>query len=144
MSAQPEGQKLRSAIDAVARWYREHITKSDEAELKCLGQEVVDRMARDIGVTAPELHDLARMGPGAAALLRRRMAELDLDPAEVGRLEPQTLQDLQRVCSMCEHHRRCTHDLSQDPANPVWKNYCPNAATLEVLNAEPWASRKEW
>lgn len=144
MSGQPEGQKARSPLDAVTQWYRDRIKHSDEAELKCLGEEAVERMAKDMGVTAPELHQLARMGPGAAALLRRRMVELDLDPAEVARLEPHTLQDLQRVCTMCEHHRRCARDLSQHPADSAWKDYCPNAATLEALNAEPWASRGEW
>jgi len=144
MSAQSEGQRSRSPINVLAQWFREHITKSDEAELKCLGDEVVERIAKDMGVTAPELHELARMGPGAAALLQRRMAELDLDPTEVARLEPNTLHDLQRVCTMCEHHRRCARDLSQHPADPVWKDYCPNAATLEALNAEPWAARREW
>ena len=41
-----------------------------------------------------------------------------------------TFQDLQRVCAMCESHRRCARDLARDSAIPAWKDYCPNAATL--------------
>jgi hypothetical protein len=25
-----------------------------------------------------------------------------------------------------------------------WQSYCPNAATLIALNAQPWAARSEW
>jgi hypothetical protein len=144
MSGRSEEQKSRSPLDAITQWYRERIKKSDDAELKCLGDAVVERMANDMGISANELHELARMGPGAAELLRRRLAALDLDPGEVGRLEPSTLHDMQRVCTMCEHHRRCARDLAGDPANPAWKDYCPNATTLEALNAEPWPARREW
>lgn len=143
MSAQLEQRKAHSPLDVIAQWFRGWTQKGAEAELKCMADEIVERMARDVGVTAPELHRLARLGPGAAELLRRRMAALDLDPREVGRVEPAALHDLQRVCSLCEHHRRCAHDLAHDPGNPAWKHYCPNAETLAALNAEPWASRRD-
>jgi len=144
MSAQPDGQKAHSPIGAIAQWFRGWTQKSTASELKCMADEIVERMARDVGVTAPELRTLARLGPDAAELLRRRMTALDLDPREVRRVEPAALQDLQRVCSLCAHRRRCAHDLAQDPGNPAWKDYCPNAETLAALNAEPWATRSEW
>ncbi len=101
-------------------------------------------MAKEIGVTAAELRRLASLGPGAADLLLRRMAALDLDRNEVSRIEPQTFQDLQRVCTLCESHRRCARDLGHDAADPAWQDYCPNAATLIALSALPWAARREW
>src|SRR5262249_2242005 len=73
----------------------------------------------------------------------RRMAALDLDRNEVSRTEPRTFQDLQRVCTMCNHHRRCSRDLARDSADPAWEDYCPNAATLMALNALPWRARTE-
>jgi hypothetical protein len=143
MSAQPDAQKAHSPIDAIAQWFRGWTRKSTASELKCMADEMVERMASDVGITAPELRALARLGPHSAELLRRRMTALDLDLGEVRRVEPAALQDLQRVCSLCAHHRRCAHDLAHDPGNPAWKHYCPNAETLTALNAEPWATPSE-
>jgi hypothetical protein len=72
------------------------------------------------------------------------MDALDLDRDEVVRTEPATFRDLQRVCTMCGHHRRCAHDLAYDPLDPEWKNYCPNEQTLKALSAMPGMVRQEW
>ena len=61
------------------------------------------------------------------------MVALDLDPAEVAQVGPQTSRDLQRVCSLCESKRRCVRDLTHDSAAPVWQDYCPNAQTLHGI-----------
>ena len=145
MSALSGGQKRRSPIEAISRWWRDWITTaSASSELRCCGEDEVERMAKDLSVSAAELRRLASRGPGAAQLLLRRMAALDLDRDEVARVEPRTFQDLQRACTLCESRRRCRRDLARDSADPVWQDYCPNAATLIALNALPWAARREW
>jgi DNA-binding transcriptional LysR family regulator len=144
MPGLPDEQKARSPFKAIAQWYRRWAQRSSASEFKCLGDDMVERMAQDVGMSSEELRRLARLGPGAADLLPQRMAALDLDQKEVAREEPQTLHDLQRVCAMCEYHRRCARDLGHDPDNPEWKHYCPNATTLEALNAQPWTWRGEW
>jgi Family of unknown function (DUF6455) len=145
MLALPGGQKSWSPIKALSQWWREWTTKSSaRLELKCCGEGEVERMAKDIGVSASELRTLANRSPDSADLLLRRMAALDLDRNEVSRTEPRTFQDLQRVCTMCNHHRRCRRDLARDSADPAWEDYCPNAATLMALNALPWRARSEW
>jgi hypothetical protein len=101
-------------------------------------------MAHDLGLPVSELCKLAEHGPEAADLLARRMAELNLDKNEVAATVPRTLQDLQRVCTMCESHRQCARDLGPEPADQAWENYCPNAAVLKMLNGLPWVSRSEW
>ena len=101
-------------------------------------------MAHDIGVSGAELHRLASRAPESADLLCRRMEVLDLDENEVARVERATFQDLQRVCSMCDCKKRCAGDLARNPADPVWKDYCPNAQTLTALNTLPWTARQEW
>ena len=72
------------------------------------------------------------------------LAELNLDKNEVAAVVPRTLQDLQRVCTVCESHRQCARDLGRDPADEAWENYCPNAAVLKILNGLPWVARSEW
>jgi cytochrome c len=57
--------------------------------------------------------------PDSAALLNRRLAALELDPAEIGRTQPQVLPDLQRVCTMCVNGRKCQHDLDRNRSDPV-------------------------
>ncbi len=143
MSALPSGQKSWSPFDAILQWCRDWAGSGPETQLKCFGDAEVERIAKDVGVSASELRTLAMFGPEAADLLLRRMAALDLDRTEVARIEPQTFQDLQRVCIMCEHHRRCARDFASDSASEAWKDYCPNAATLIALNALPWAARHE-
>ena len=130
----PYRQNSWSPIKAILQWCREW-TRSDS--LTCCGEEEIERIARDFGMSASDLHRLASLGSGSADLLLRRMATLNLDEDEVSQ-RTRTFQDLQRVCSMCESHRRCARDLASDPANPAWKDYCPNAATLIALNAVPW------
>ena len=141
MSALIDDQKPRSPLAAVKEWYRNWAHRG--SELRCCVDEEMARMAGDVGLTPAELRQLARRDPGAADLLRRRLAAIDLDQSEVARYEPQTLHDLQRVCTLCQYHRRCARDLAHDAADPSWKGYCPNAETLIALNVEPWATRAE-
>jgi hypothetical protein len=138
-------QKSRSPIEAISRWWRDWMRKgSASSELKCCGEGEVERIAKDVGVCAAELRRLMSRGPEAADLLLRRMAALDLDRNEVSRTEWRTFQDLRRVCALCESRRRCVRDLARDSADPAWRDYCPNAATLEALDALPWSARREW
>jgi hypothetical protein len=142
MSTLIDEQKPRSPFAAVKEWYRDWAQRA--SELSCCADEEIARMAGDVGLTPTELRQLARHGSGAANLLHQRLAALELDQREVARQEPQTLHDLQRVCSLCQFHRRCARDLAHNAADPAWKDYCPNAATLIALNAEPWPARAEW
>jgi hypothetical protein len=142
MLAIPGGQKSWSPIQTILQWWQDW-TEGGSA-LKCCGEETVERIAKDVGVSAPELRRLASLGPESADLLLQRMEVLDLDRNEVSQATPEAFRDLQRTCSMCESHRRCARDLARDAAVPAWKDYCPNAATLIALNALPWSSRREW
>jgi hypothetical protein len=145
VSSVPVGQKRSSPTKAVLQWWRGWTRRSAaRLALRCCGEDEVERMAKDVGMSACELRRLASLGPDSADLLLRRMAALDLDRNEVSRTEPRAFQDLQRVCTMCNHHRRCKGDLARDSSDPAWEDYCPNAATLMALNALPWRARSEW
>jgi hypothetical protein len=137
-----DAQEGHSPFQAVWQWCRE-LTGSQSSFGDC-GEESVERMAHDLAISTTELRQLANRGPESADLLPQRMAALDLDQNEVARTEPATMQDLQRVCTMCDCHRRCAHDLARDPLDPVWKEYCPNGQTFTALNALPWMVRQEW
>ena len=142
MSVLPVGGVRRSPLEVVSRWWRDWTQTG--SEFACGAEAEVERIARDLGVSAPELRSLARQGPKSADLLLRRMSELNLDPAEVARTEPATLHDLQRVCTMCQDHKRCSKDLARDPSGAQWQEYCPNVTTLKALDAMPWTARRDW
>jgi len=145
MTALSRDQEGRSTITAILRSCWDWVTGGSASELRCCGETEIERIAKDLQMSPAELRAVARQGPHAADLLLRRMAALDLDPAEVAEAGPQTFRDLQRTCSMCESKRRCARDLAHDSvADPAWKDYCPNAETLSALNVMPWASRREW
>ena len=142
MSALPVGGVRRSPLQVVSRWWRDWAETG--SEFACGAEAEVERIARDLGVSVPELRSIARQGPESADLLLRRMSELNLDPAEVARTEPATLHDLQRVCTLCQDHKRCSKDLAGDPSGAQWQEYCPNVTTLKALDAMPWTARRDW
>jgi hypothetical protein len=144
MTDLPDGEERRSRFEAMWRVLNDWVRRPSTPEVSCCGELEIDRIARDVRMTPSELRAMAKRGPGAADLLLKRMAALDLDPAEVAQVGPETFRDLQRVCSLCESKRCCVRDLAHDAAAPQWQDYCPNAQTLIALDTLPWASRREW
>jgi hypothetical protein len=132
---------MLTAPQALTRWWSEWSAGNPLGD--CDNGDV-ERMASDIGVSTAEFRELATYGANSADLLLDRMTALDLDRNEVSAMVPASLQDMKRVCSLCKQHRRCARDLSRNAADPVWKDYCPNVATLLALDAMPWAARREW
>jgi hypothetical protein len=112
------------------------------ADLDYCGPAEMERIARDVGVSGADLSILAGKWPDAADLLYWRMNEIKLDRTEVTRADPQVMRDLQRVCTVCGSRRRCEHELANNPSDPAWKKYCPNATTLAALIAERAAKSK--
>jgi hypothetical protein len=129
--------KAAAPFAAIVRWWRSwRTTQANKAELDRCGIDETRTIARDIGVTVPDLYDLAEHRPEDAQLLPRRMSALDLDPSQVARSAPVAFRDLQRLCTMCRSKGRCARDLASDPASGEWRDYCPNATTLDALQAE--------
>ena len=142
MSALPVGQKRRSPAELISDWWQSWTGFNPAlSDLSCCAQDEVNRIARDIGVSAAELRELATLGPDAADQLLKRMEALKLDPNDVARAEPPTFHDLQRICSLCDNHKRCEQDFASNAAAPAWEDYCPNAVTLKVLTTMPWPAR---
>jgi hypothetical protein len=97
----------------------------------------IERIAKDVGLTTMELSRLAQFGPNAARLLLDRMAAQNLDVETISKIDPSTMRDLQRLCSICSTKKRCQRDLRYNRADPVWQQYCLNFGTIAVLQDEP-------
>lgn len=82
-----------------------------------------------------------------ASLLFRRMALLQIDRDELAKDEPLLLRELQGFCTLCTPKQQCLRDLEWEckTGEPQdWREYCPNAATLNALGALqncPWAAQ---
>ena len=136
MSALHSRNDRRSVFSAVTRWWRRWIrARSDLAELESCGGNQTERMAQDFGLSASDLRALASGGPSQGNLLLRRLANLRLDADELARSDPDLFRDLQRVCTTCRSPRRCARDLKwESNTSQDWRDYCPNAATLNMLS----------
>ena len=127
---------VKAVTEAIADWWRKRALARDSlAELDTCGREEVERIAHELRMSAAELRGLASRGPESADLLLQRMAALHLDPKDFDRANGGILQDLQRLCTLCDSHRRCAWYLARDSRDAVWEQYCPNAGTLGALQA---------
>jgi hypothetical protein len=129
-----DNESMQSILSEIAKWvtrYRE--TFATRNELNNCSPEEVAGIARDLKIGAAELKSLARRGPDAAALLRRLLLALDVSADELERGDPAVMQDLQRLCVTCGYKRQCELDLAAGAAVDKFKEYCPNAFTLDAL-----------
>jgi hypothetical protein len=106
---------------------------SARSELSAMPPEDVHRIAHDIGIGADDLRALAARGPGAADLLYERMAVMGLSRADVDRLAPGLMRDLETCCSCCSHKEQCGKELAVEPEAPGWMTYCANMTALLSL-----------
>jgi len=140
----PRGQRSWSPMKAMAQWWRDWIRAGSAlAELKCCGEDEVERLAKDLGMSASELRGLASRGPHSADLLLQRMAALDLNRNEVSRPSLERSRTFSAF-ARCARAVAGVRELARNAADPAWEDYCPNAATLMALNAMPWRARAEW
>jgi hypothetical protein len=137
MSRATETDERPALVDRLGRWWRTWSRRRRRlAELDCCGPAEVEHIARDLGISRAELSVLAGKWPEPADLLSRRLEQVNLDRAELARVEPQVLRDLERVCTLCGSKRKCEYDLVAHPSRSAWTKYCPNATTLGALIAE--------
>ncbi|MBV9261598.1 MAG: hypothetical protein JO205_09530 [Pseudolabrys sp.] len=129
--------RVQATIKSVTNWVRR--ARHSRGEFSEFSPEDVAAIARDLGMTAGELRQLAKQGPESSDLLLRRMALLHLDPHKLALDQPGTMHDLQKLCSLCTSHKRCQRDLLHDPDDTIWKGYCPNTDTLDALGKKPQA-----
>jgi hypothetical protein len=129
-----------SLITAFRDWTRNRRLDRQSRLDGCDSYEIA-RIAREVGLSPKELRNLSKLGPDAAKPLLDRMSALHLNPDALAKSDPGTMRDLQRLCSSCASKKRCQRDLIHDRDNAVWRQYCPNAGTLDALQSEAAKSR---
>ena len=137
MDTQPGYPRVTAVLEMVAEWWKRRDHHRDR--LEAVTGPDVEKMARDIGITAGELRMLARQG-ARPLLLPRMLDALHIDAEALSRHDPVTFRDLQRVCALCDSKRRCAVDLAEGDAAETFESYCPNALTLKSVH---WSGQGE-
>ncbi|HET7680940.1 MAG TPA: hypothetical protein VFK79_12525 [Xanthobacteraceae bacterium] len=140
MSALPPRNDRLPVFRAIAQWWRRW-TGAKPAPIGFSGPDETRDNAQESGLSASQPLSISSQGLHGSNLLERRMVALNLDPAEVARSEPALFRSFQRLCTSCRSPMRCARDLAEefarDPSQPAssdWRDYCPNATTLNMLS----------
>jgi hypothetical protein len=103
------------------------------SELRQLNTVEFDRIAGDLRLTPSDLHELVRHGADAANELPKLLKVLGIGEADLARIEPLVLQDMERVCALCGNKRECDRDLAAGTSAEHYQQYCLNAPTIAEL-----------
>jgi len=134
---EPRYPTVEFVLDAIAGWINKYRhTYGVRDELGQCGQEEVMRIAKDLGLPVSDLRGLAAKGPGSADILKKMLLALSVDPQALAKTDPVVMRDLQRLCILCSHKGRCQHELARGTAAEHFREFCPNAYTLDALFKE--------
>jgi len=129
-----EHRTVKPILDAIANWVKKYRHAVGlRGEFAHCGAEEVAQIARDIGVSPDELIFVANKGPHAADELPKLLRALGVDPKKLASDDPAVMRSLQRICISCGHKDQCQHDLAAGTAASNYRDYCPNAMSLDAL-----------
>jgi hypothetical protein len=133
----PHYPVVEAVIETIADWVtRYRRATRGRKELRECGPEEVTRIARELGISRDELLELSGNGPGAADLVHRMLPALGVDLKSLALSDALVLHDLERLCVVCRNKGRCRHELEDRTAADNYREFCPNAVTLEALMEE--------
>ncbi len=118
---------------AAGWWRRTAGSPGGSSDLERLADDEVAALSREMGVSVADLHQMARLPSQLPELLQQRLQSLALDASVIADVSPLVLADLQRTCCSCADKALCTDRMRVDPGDPAWRDYCPNAPTLDAL-----------
>lgn len=113
--------------------------RSRLGDLDSLAPAELDRIARDLGLSATDLLSGSHGDPKNVELLMKMLDALGLDPEVLAR-EGTVLRDMERLCGMCKSTGQCRSDLESGDAAEYFTDYCMNKTTLEQLLASKAAA----
>jgi uncharacterized protein YjiS (DUF1127 family) len=123
-----------SVVERLTHTFSDWIKHRQELnEMRQLNASEFDRIASDLRISPADLNELVRHGPHAADELPKLLKALGINEADLARVEPLVLHDMERVCALCQHKRECDHDLAVGASAEHYKEYCLNAPTIEQL-----------
>ena len=121
-------------LHVVAGWIdRFRMMNGMHNELGKCSPEETRQIAKDLGIPVEDLRHLVTMGPGAADGLPKMLSALSMDARALEDADPAAMRDLQRTCVFCNHKNLCQRELAAGTAARHFRQFCPNAQTLDAL-----------
>jgi hypothetical protein len=117
-------------IDRFADWLRH---RRELSEIRRMNRTDFDAIAQDLRVSSDDLDRLVQIGPHGADELPEMLKNLGIGLADVARTEPLLVRDMQRVCALCRDKGQCDGDLAAGTTAEHYRDYCPNAPTIDAL-----------
>ncbi len=131
MTAQHENHTtFEFLIAKFADWLRH---RRELSEIRRMNRTDFDAIARDLRVSPDDLDRLVDIGPHGADEMPQMLKALGIEVEDLIRTEPLLVRDMQRVCAMCRDKAQCHSDFEAGTAAEHYKEYCPNAPTIEAL-----------
>ena len=103
------------------------------SEIRRMNRTDFDVIARDLRISSHDLDRLVQVGSHGADELPQMLASLGIDQASLARTEPLLLRDMQWVCGLCHDKAQCHADLANGTSARHYRDYCPNAPTIDAL-----------
>lgn len=131
MSAPNIGILLENIVN---RWREYRASAAALQELIDAGPDEVESLARDCGISAPDLMAAVAHGAGADRLMERMMAQFHIDREKLQADQPDVLREVEILCSVCDAKGRCSRELKAGTAAMNARDFCPNAETFAALS----------
>jgi len=129
----PQDHSL-SVVERLTHTFSQWLKHRQElSEMRHLDASEFNRIASDLRLSPADLDELVRQGPHAADELPKLLKALGISEADLARVEPMVLHDMERVCALCGHKRECDRDLAEGTSAEHYRQYCLNAPTIEQL-----------
>jgi Family of unknown function (DUF6455) len=121
---------LENAINLFGDWLKH---RQELRELGDINRDDFARIAQELRVSPADLDTLVRRGPHASDELPKMLRSLGIDADLLSRAQPFLQRDMVRVCASCQEKGRCEHDLDAGTSAQHYREYCPNAPTIDSL-----------
>lgn len=131
----PSNPLIEAALNAAAECmdiYR-YTFGSLQNEFGLCEPSSVFRMAQQIGLPQSELDELESEGSDTANLLKDMLVALRIQPKLVADTDTFIRRELQWQCLTCSNKKKCKHELAKGTAANDFREFCPNAASLDEL-----------
>lgn len=117
-------------IGKFADWLKH---RRELSEIRRMNRTDFDMIAQDLRVSPYDLDKLVEAGPHSADEMPKMLEALGIDVEDLVRTKPMMVRDMERVCALCRDKAQCHGDFAAGTAAEHYKEYCPNAPTIEAL-----------
>lgn len=118
-------------IDKFVDWIKH---RRELSEVRQMNRTDFDLIARDLRVSPDELDRLVAAGAHSADEMPEMLKALGIEVADLARVDPLMVRDMQRVCSLCRDKAHCHGELAGGTAAQHYREFCPNAPTIDALD----------